>query len=124
MKRFLIAGVIFAFLAVLLGAFGAHALKDQVATEYLEIWKTAVTYQMFHSLALMIWALMGQKIKLVSIACGCFVLGILLFSGSLYLLVLSGIKMLGMITPIGGTLFLLGWLLALVGVVRDFKPTP
>ena len=124
MKRFLIAGIIFAFLAVLLGAFGAHALKDRLAIEYLEIWKTAVTYQMFHSLALMLCALIGQKIKLLSMACGCFVLGMLLFSGSLYLLVLSGIKMLGMITPIGGTLFLLGWLLMLIGVVRDFKTAP
>ena len=100
------------FLAVALGAFGAHGLRGTVDPALLDVWQTAVQYQMFHALVLLVIVLAGsrQSLPLLTRAAQLMMAGTVLFSGSLYVLVLSGIKALGMVTPIGGVLFMLGWL--------------
>ena len=124
MKGSIISGAIHGFLVVALGAFGAHAL-DNVLDDYgIGIWETAVQYQMFHALAIIaIGILMSPKlfgsIKQLKIATICMNLGIVFFSGSLYILALSGIGILGAITPIGGVLFLAGWILLLVVTLKN-----
>jgi len=100
-------GAIFGFLGVALGAFGAHALQDRLDPAMLEIYKTATHYLMIHALALILFGLMGSKARWPG---RCFLGGILVFSGSLYALALSGIRILGAITPIGGLLFMAGWI--------------
>lgn len=103
-----------ASLAVALGAFGAHGLKAHVDANDLAIWQTAVTYHMWHSLALLAVGIAINTIATSSCmkwVVGAFIFGIIIFSGSLYLLVLTNIRWLGAITPIGGTAFIVGWLL-------------
>ena len=99
------------FLTVLLGAFGAHALKNSLTPAELSIWQTAVHYQMFHTSALLVLGLMpaARQTRTLHLAGWCLGAGILLFSGSLYLLTLTGRTWLGAITPLGGLLFLVGW---------------
>jgi uncharacterized membrane protein YgdD (TMEM256/DUF423 family) len=109
-------GAVLAFLSVAAGAFGAHGAKPLLSEKLFGIYETAVQYQFFHSLALLIvGALLLLPITLnekrLRKAVICFLLGILLFSGSLYLYAFTGITKLGMITPIGGVCFLLGWLM-------------
>ena len=119
-KLSLITGIISAFIAVALGAFGAHGLKTRVGPELLAIWQTAVTYQFFHAIALIGFGLWLKQAGLqASAAYWCFTLGIVIFSGSLYVLVLTDTKVLGAVTPIGGVLFLIGWILWLILVVRN-----
>ncbi|PIR26148.1 MAG: DUF423 domain-containing protein [Deltaproteobacteria bacterium CG_4_10_14_0_2_um_filter_43_8] len=105
----LLCGITFAFLAVLLGAFGAHLLQHKLTIAQLEWWETANLYQMWHSLALILFALWAKEQK-GKAPLYFFSFGILLFSGSLYVMALTGITSLGMITPFGGFSFLLGWL--------------
>ena len=99
------------FLGVAIGAFGAHALKDILTEPLKAIFETGVRYHFVHGLALfpVAWLSSRTPNHLVEIAGWCFVAGILLFSGSLYALSLTGIRALGMITPIGGLAFLIGW---------------
>ena len=104
-------GAGFMFLAVAFGAFGAHALKTRLSADMLAIFETGVRYQVYHALGLFALACVGGPAK----TGWCFVAGIILFSGSLYLLALTGERRLGMITPIGGVLFLAGWLFLLLG---------
>lgn len=107
----LLHGALQAFLSVALGAFGAHALQKFAPEADVKIWQTAASYQMFHALALLFLSLWeSQNSQKLSFVHGCFGIGILLFSGSLYALCLTQIKLLGAITPLGGTAFLLGWL--------------
>jgi uncharacterized membrane protein YgdD (TMEM256/DUF423 family) len=109
MKTFIIIGAINAFLAVALGAFGAHGLKDKLDPYYLDIWKTGVTYQMFHALGILAVAMLLGKAaasSLFSWSGWLMLLGIILFSGSLYVLSVTKISMLGIITPFGGVAFL------------------
>ncbi len=126
MKKFIVTGALHGFLAVALGAFGAHALKDVVDEYGLSIWETAVQYQMFHATGLLvIGLLMSSKllgeVKQLKLA-GIFLnLGIVFFAGSLYVLAVSGIKVLGAITPIGGVLFLAGWVLIIVSALKHAK---
>jgi uncharacterized membrane protein YgdD (TMEM256/DUF423 family) len=111
---FLALGSLCAFVGVGMGAFGAHALKTTLSSESLAVYQTGVTYQMWHSLGLIAIALVQQHIpdsKRITVAGWLMFLGILLFSGSLYLLVLLDMPKLGMITPIGGVCFLIAWLL-------------
>ena len=114
-------GALFAGLAVAIGAFGAHALKGKFAEErYEQTFETGVRYQMYHSLAiLLIGLLMGQagEVQLLEIASYLMVGGIILFSGSLYVLSLTGIRKLGAITPIGGVCFIAGWICMIVGIL-------
>lgn len=115
MIRFFIAiASILAALSVAGGAFASHALKTKISDRALEIFETGTRYQMYHALALLLVALLLTQIDSPSpktlIASGIsFILGIIIFSGSLYALSLSGIKWLGAITPIGGVAFLIGW---------------
>ena len=109
-KQLIISGAISAFIAVALGAFAAHGLKNTLGDYELGIWKTAVDYQMFHSLGLIFIGLLARSYVINLNKPGFIMLaGILIFSGSLYALSLSGIKTLGMITPLGGTCFLIAW---------------
>ncbi len=102
----------FCFLAVGLGAFGAHALKGTLVTNATtEVWKTAVLYHFLHALALLVLAALPSVNRP---AAGLFVAGIVIFSGSLYLLALTNVKWLGAITPLGGLCFLVGWLWLIV----------
>ncbi len=100
------------FLGVGLGAFGAHGLRSRLSPDMLAVFETAVRYQMYHALALLLTAAAIGRIgdaRLLVIAGWFFVAGIVLFSGSLYALALTGVSMLGAITPIGGLAFLIGW---------------
>tara|TARA_B100000029_G_scaffold340822_1_gene333082 strand:- start:5071 stop:5448 length:378 start_codon:yes stop_codon:yes gene_type:complete len=111
-KILILYAAINGFLAVTLGAFAAHGLETIIAADLLETFVTAVDYHMYHSLALLATAVLGLQFpqeKLLRLAGILFLLGILFFSGSLYLLALSGARWLGAITPIGGIFFLAAW---------------
>ncbi|MBX9997215.1 MULTISPECIES: DUF423 domain-containing protein [Priestia] len=121
MKLFLIIGAINAMLAVALGAFGAHGLEGKISEKYLEVWKTGVQYQMFHAMGLFVIAVLLSKFPQSSLltASGWIMFaGIVLFSGSLYVLSTSGIKVLGAITPLGGVAFIVAWILIVVAAVK------
>jgi len=111
LRSFLMLAAFFGFTGVALGAFAAHGLKSRLSAEYLTIFQTGVTYQLVHALALFGVALLAAHIpgRMVTWTGIAFVVGILLFSGSLYALTLTGISKLGIITPFGGLAFLLGW---------------
>ena len=114
MKIFILLGSVSAFLAVALGAFGAHGLKNRVTPEMLSVWETSVLYHLVHALGLLLIGILCHlmpEIGLVRNAGWSLLIGTLLFSGSLYVLVLTGVKPLGMITPLGGVAYLAGWLL-------------
>ncbi|GEK35047.1 DUF423 domain-containing protein [Kurthia sibirica] len=127
MKRFIMTGGIIALLAVALGAFGAHALEDVLTkNDYVDVWETGVTYQMSHGIGLILIGILMSKnllgdVKILRWAGNLLVVGTLLFSGSLYVLSLSGIKVLGAITPIGGVCFLAGWLLVIIAAKKFAK---
>ena len=113
MDRFFFAlGAVSGFISVAAGAFGAHALRSRLTPEYLGIFETAARYQMYHALALLAvaWAINRGTGSTAQWAGWLFVIGTVLFSGSLYGLALSGIRWLGAITPLGGVAFLAGWL--------------
>lgn len=118
----LIIGIFFAFLAVVLGAFGAHALKGKFKEErYVAVWETAVQYQMYHALALIVIGILSYD-RMIGLANTIqwagymMIVGIVLFSGSLYILAVTGVKKLGAITPMGGIAFLVGWLLLALAI--------
>ncbi len=104
MKILLSLGALLGFIAVAAGAFGAHALKSRLSQDMLSVFEVGVRYQMYHALAILLAALLTA-----STAGWFFLGGTVLFSGSLYLLALTGIKTFGMITPIGGVILLIGW---------------
>jgi uncharacterized membrane protein YgdD (TMEM256/DUF423 family) len=121
MKLFIILGAVNAFLAVALGAFGAHGLKARLDLQYLEIWKTGVTYQMFHALGLLVIGVLAGKLPsstLISTSGWLMLAGIVLFSGSLYVLSLTKITILGAITPFGGISFLVAWILIIIVAIK------
>jgi uncharacterized membrane protein YgdD (TMEM256/DUF423 family) len=112
------------FLTVALGAFGAHSLKGRIDPSLLTVFHTGVDYQGLHSLALLgcgLWALLRPTPGLGT-AAWAFVLGILVFSGSLYLMAFTGLRWLGAITPIGGTAFLVGWAALFVAALKVERP--
>ncbi|AIF44712.1 DUF423 domain-containing protein [Virgibacillus sp. SK37] len=113
MKLFLLLGVINGFLAVALGAFGAHGLEGKISEKALSTWEKAVNYQMFHTMALLVTGLLTTKITGSGIgwAGWMFFIGIILFSGSLYIYSTTAIKTFAMITPLGGVAFLIGWVI-------------
>jgi uncharacterized membrane protein YgdD (TMEM256/DUF423 family) len=119
-RLFFLVGSISALIAVVLGAFGAHGLKGRLTTEMLNAFEVGVRYQMYHALALLAvaWALSRWPRAEVTVAGWLFVAGTIIFSGSLYLLSLTGVRWIGAITPIGGVAFLLGWLSLVWGVWR------
>ena len=114
-------GSFFMFIAVALGAFGAHALKNRLSMELLAVYETGVRYQVYHALGLFIVGILAERqiSTLVPLAGRLFTAGIFLFSGSLYAYVFSGQRWFGMITPVGGVAFLVGW--ALLGVAAFKK---
>lgn len=126
-KSFLVAGAIFGALGVALGAFGAHGLQDLTSDEtILHGFNTGVQYQVYHALALLATGIIFEKFpnKQLRRAGICFITGIILFSGSLYLLTMLKIqgsnlvKIAGPVTPLGGVFFIVGWVLLLVGVAK------
>lgn len=108
-RPLLLLGSLFAFFGVALGAFGAHGLRTILSPEYLLVFETAVRYHMYHSLAILFCAVAAGPLPAAVTAGRLFGLGILLFSGSLYALTMTGISWFGMITPLGGVSFLAGW---------------
>ena len=120
MKIFIILGAINGFLAVALGAFGAHGLEGKISDHYLNVWQKAVQYQMFHAGGLLVIGLLGLKISgsMINWSGWLMFIGILLFSGSLYILAVSGIKVLGAITPLGGVAFLVAWVLMIIATYK------
>ncbi|WP_028487900.1 DUF423 domain-containing protein [Thiothrix lacustris] len=110
-NHFLLIGSLSGMLAVILGAFGAHGLEQLVDAKMLQRFHTGVEYQFYHALALLVISVLYKNIrnKYIAFAGYAFLLGMILFSGSLYLYVLTGIKGIAMITPIGGLSFVIGW---------------
>lgn len=119
-RLFFIAGALAAGIGVAAGAFGAHGLEARVTAERLQTFQTAVTYQMYHALALLFvgWAAVQWGGGAIQWTGYCFIAGILIFSGSLYLLVLTDTPWLGAVTPLGGVAFLVGWALLAWGLAR------
>ncbi|MEK6527111.1 MAG: DUF423 domain-containing protein [Nitrospirota bacterium] len=122
-RTFFVLGSLFAFLGVAAGAFGAHSLKATLSVEMLAVFETAVRYQMYHAFALFVvgWASTQSQRASVRLAGWMFVLGIVLFSGSLYALTFSGVRWLGALTPLGGVAFLAGWALLAWGLWKLMK---
>lgn len=112
-------GALLAFLAVSAGAFGAHLLRDTLTEELATVFETAARYHMYHALALIAVGLLIRQApsRIAHLAGACFLLGTLIFSGSLYALALSGFRPLGMITPVGGVLQLAGWFLLMLAAL-------
>ena len=119
-RMFLVVGSTSAFLAVAAGAFGAHALRDRLDDSLLAVFETGVRYQMYHALALLAvaWVMDRWGGGLVVWSGWLFVAGTVVFSGSLYLLALTGQRLFGAVTPLGGVAFLAGWVALLVGIIR------
>ena len=111
-RLFFIIGSILGCLGVVLGAFGAHALKGQLTADQLQVFEVGVRYQMYHAFALLAaaWAHSKRPGTILLASGWLFIAGTFLFSGSLYALSLSGVKWLGAITPVGGLAFVVGWL--------------
>ncbi|MFO1442169.1 DUF423 domain-containing protein [Bacillus sp. Bva_UNVM-123] len=121
MKVFIILGALNALLSVALGAFGAHGLEKIVEPKYMEIWKTGVQYQMFHATGLLIIGVLLGKFPvsgLLTWSGWLMLIGIILFSGSLYVLTVTKIGVLGAITPFGGVAFLVAWALLITAAVK------
>jgi uncharacterized membrane protein YgdD (TMEM256/DUF423 family) len=120
-RSLVIAAAVNMLIAVAAGAFGAHALKAVVSSDMLAVWHTAVTYQIAHALGLFVIALLMPRFKSALLARAGIVMlaGIVVFSGSLYALAFSGLRMLGAITPIGGAAFLLAWAMVAWAALRD-----
>lgn len=119
-RLFFIVGAFFAFAGVAAGAFGAHSLKSRINPEMLLVFEVGVRYQMYHAFALIAaaWVQARWPSALATSGAWFFVAGILLFSGSLYLMSLSGLRWLGAITPLGGVAFLVGWVCLALAVWR------
>jgi len=119
-RTFLLVGALAAFVGVALGAFGAHGLRARLSSEMLAVFETGVRYHMYHAFAILIVALALARLDgwLIRAAGWLFTAGIVLFSGSLYALALSGVTILGAVTPIGGLAFLLGWACLAVAALR------
>ncbi|MEK8132833.1 DUF423 domain-containing protein [Paenibacillus filicis] len=120
MQTFVMLGSILMFLAVALGAFGAHALKARLTPDKMKVYETGVQYHIAHALGLLLLGLLADRLPEASLIVtgGWFLLaGVILFSGSLYMLSLTGKRIFGPITPLGGVAFLIGWVLVLVAVI-------
>jgi len=117
-RTFMFIGALMGFVGVGLGAFGAHGLRGRLTPDMLAVFETGVRYQMYHALALLAVGAMLSRVdsRAVVVAGWSFTAGILIFSGSLYALALSGVTTLGAITPIGGLAFLAGWIALAIAV--------
>ena len=118
--RYRLLGSMLALSAVLFGAFGAHSLREILsAHDAIQTWETAVRYQMWHALALILLSMIPEPQSMPKMAGSCFLVGSLLFSGSLYGLALDGPKWLGPVTPLGGLCLMIGWLLLVYSSYKD-----
>ena len=113
MKGYIVTASLFAALAILFGAFGSHALKERLSAQSLEVYDIATRYLMFHALGIFLIALLGFQLpkELFEIPVTIMIVGTFIFSGSLYLIAILDFKKLGMVTPIGGLLLIVSWLL-------------
>lgn len=120
MKLFIILGAVNAFIAVACGAFGAHLLEGKLSEHYLGVWETAVKYQFYHALGLIAIGILIQVTGAqFLVAAGWFMTaGIVFFTGSLMVLAITGISVLGAVTPIGGLMFLISWALVIIGIAK------
>lgn len=121
-KQWILIGAFSAALSVALGAFGAHGLKGHLPPEFLKAFETGVQYQFFHSLGLILTGIIvssDNRRSTLVLAGWLMLTGIVLFSGSLYLLSVTGIRGIGMVTPVGGVAFIVAWLLLAIGVRRQ-----
>lgn len=119
MNRWMLTAAVLGAIGVILGAFGAHGLQARLSAAQLASWETAVKYHLIHSVALLALALFAaQSERSIQLPAWAFSLGIVLFSGSIYLLVLTGQRWLGPVTPIGGLCLIAGWL-SLLGLARS-----
>lgn len=125
-KKSILTALVFSLLAVILGAFGAHSLEGMISAKYIATWKTAVTYQMWHALAMVLGIYLYERNqnRLHLRANLLFAIGIILFSGSLYFISLKelfgieSVGIFGLLTPIGGLFFIAGWLLHILGILK------
>ena len=125
-KEFIQTAALLGALSIILGAFGAHALKEIFTTDLLQVFETAVRYQMYHAFALLAVGILYKELsnKQIKLAGNFFIAGVVLFSGSLYALCfieyqhLSSLLWIGAITPLGGLCFIIGWLLLFAGAVK------
>ena len=125
-KTFLVLGALFGFLAVIIGAFGAHSLSNFVTSDMLQVYETGVQYQFYHAFALLAVGILGSRCpaRLVAWAGGLFSVGIVFFSGSLYLITaiqaanMSVPIAVGLLTPLGGLCFICGWTVFLIAILK------
>lgn len=119
-RRFFVAASLLGFLGIAGGAFGAHTLRDRLAAELLSVFETGIRYQMYHVFALIGagWAVQKYEFRQFRYAGWSFLAGVALFSGSLYIMALTGIRWIGIVTPLGGLAFLAGWLFMTAGFWR------
>lgn len=122
MKTWSVAGAAAMGLAVMLGAFGAHGLRDRLDAYSMGVYEKAVFYHFVHALGILITAALPLDPKAGGRVCGLLALGIALFSGSLYLLAITGVRTLGAVTPLGGVAFIAGWFYLAYGLSRP-RPT-
>lgn len=120
MKLYIITGSVFAALAILFGAFGSHALKEKLTLEQLEIYDIATRYLMFHALGIFAIGILGYQVpsEVLTWPLLLMIFGILIFSGSLYLISLASYKKLGMVTPIGGLALIISWLMVAYNIYK------
>ena len=120
-KIVLLTGVFFSMLSVVLGAFAAHGIKSKISTDMMAVFQTGVQYQFYHALALILIGLLMKQMPSSLLICsaGFIAVGIVFFSGSLYMLALTGNKVFGPITPLGGLFFIIGWVLMFVSIVKS-----
>lgn len=123
-RTFLFIGSLAGFLAVAAGAFGAHKLKEMISPDMLAVFETGARYQMYHALALLAVAATAPHLpgRLVPASGWLFTAGMVIFSGTLYALAMTGVRWLGAITPIGGVCFLAGWICLAVAALRQASP--
>lgn len=123
MNIFLFLGALNGFLSVALGAFGAHVMEARIDPKYMETWQTAVQYQMFHAVGLLVIGVLNKffpNSSLLNWSGWLMFIGIIIFSGSLFILSTTGIKVFGAITPIGGVTFLVAWVLIMIFATKWF----
>ncbi|MEL7587285.1 MAG: DUF423 domain-containing protein [Prolixibacteraceae bacterium] len=122
-KFILLTGVASLVLAVVFGAFGAHALKAKLAEELMKVYKTGVEYHFYHALGLVLIGILSLQFPSVLINWSgiCLIAGLIFFSGSLYVMALTGFKWLGALTPLGGLCFIGGWILLFLGVWKNIR---
>ena len=119
-KSLFLSGIFFCCLSVIMGAFGAHGLKDKLSEYSMSVYDKAVLYQFFHAFAILFVAFLNQLLNSETFdICGIlFIIGILLFSGSLFILAITDIKWLGAITPLGGLFFIIAWIALFIKIVK------